>query len=489
MRAAGVGLLGAVAILLVATGLPAWIVVLAVALGGAVIGSLAGAFDIALLGAIPGRLIGLLENDLLQALPLFVLMGALLNRLPLADAVFRTARHALRRTGAGAPLAGLLLAVLLAPLCGSVGASASLLGRTVAPRLRAAGMAAAPTFALVATASTLGVVVPPSLVLILLGDTLMRAHTEALNLTGNAVRIVNTQDVFVGALIPAVLLLALCGAVVLQQARGATAEDAAAARERVPSRRDRVTAWVAVAGVAGLLATVTLGYLYAVEAAATGALACALYGIATGALTRAAWRAILDEAMALSGALFAVLIAATVFSLVFRGFGTDRWLGEVLRALPGGEPAALAAVLSILAACALVLDAFEILFVVMPVVMPPLLTVVEQPTWAGVLAMLVLQLSFLVPPFGYAVVITRAATATTLPGRAMARALRPYLVCQVIVLALVIALPALVWQRTPLSLGPASGEKPLSEDEQRRMLEQQLAAPPDAEPDAAAPAR
>ena len=480
MRATGVVLLVAVAGLLVWTGLPAWIVVLGVALGAAAFGSLAGVFDPSLLGAIPGRLIGLLENDLLQALPLFVLMGALLNRLPLADAVFRTVRHALRRTGAGAPLAGLLLGVLLAPLCGSVGASASLLGRTVASRLRAAGMDEGATFALVSTASTLGVVVPPSLVLILLGDTLMRAHTEALNVTGKAVRIVNTQDVFVGALVPAALLLALCVVVAWRSARAA----GALGPPDAPSRRERITAWCAIVGIGGLLAAVTLGYLYAVEAAAAGAMACIAYGVAGRVLTRATWRVVLDEAMALTGALFAVLIAATVFSLVFRGFGTDRWLAEVLTALPGGAPAALAAVLAILAACALVLDAFEILFVVMPVVMPPLLMVVDQPTWAGVLALLVLQLSFLMPPFGYAIVLTRQATSSTLPARTLARALRPYLACQIGVLALVVAVPALVWQRTPLSLGPARDERPLSDDEQRRLLERQLAPAP--EPDAGA---
>jgi len=482
MRATGMALLALVALLLAWTGLPAWVVVVAVALGGAALGSVVGAFDPVLLGAIPGRMIGLLENDLLQALPLFVLMGALLNRLPLADAVFATLRHAWRRTGSGASLAGLALAVLLAPLCGSVGASASLLGRAVAPRLRSAGVDEAGTFALVTTASTLGVVVPPSLVLILLGDALMRAHTEALNVTGKAVRIVNTQDVFVGALLPAALLLVLCALVAFRGARGVI--DAAGAP--APSRRERATAWIAIAGVGALLAAVTLGYLYAVEAAATGALACAAYGIATRTLTRAAWRRILDEAMALTGALFAVLVAATVFSLVFRGFGTDRWLAEVLSTMPGGEPVALAAVLGILAACALVLDAFEILFVVIPVVMPPLLMIVEQPTWAGVLALLVLQLSFMMPPFGYGVVLTRQAMGTRLPSLTLARALRPYVACQVMVLALVLAVPALVWQRTPLSLGPAR-EAPQSEEEQRRMLIEQLAPPPEPEPEPAAP--
>jgi TRAP-type mannitol/chloroaromatic compound transport system permease large subunit len=296
-------------------------------------------------------------------------------------------------------------------------------------------------------------------------------------------RIVNTQDVFTGALVPAALLLVLCALVAWRRARAAHEAAATAPQDAdVPSAKERVTAVFAIAAVGGLLAAVTLGYLYAVEAAATGALACVVYGMLIRALDRAAWREILDETIALTGALFAVLIAATVFSLVFRGFGTDRWLGEALAALPGGEPVALAAVLAILAACALVLDAFEILFVVIPVVMPPLLTLVDQPTWAGVLAMLVLQLAFLTPPFGYAVVLARTASRTTAPARVLARALRPYLLCQIVVLALVIAVPALVWQRVPLALTSPGGETPQSEEEQRRLLEQQLNVPAEPEP-------
>ena len=141
---------------------------------------------------------------------------------------------------------------------------------------------------------------------------------------------------------------------------------------------------------------------------------------------------------------------------------------------------ALAAVLGLLALCALVLDVFEILFVVMPVVLPPLLTVTDQPTWAGVLALLVLQQSFQVPPFGYAVVVTRHATG--LAPRGLARALAPYLGVQLAVLVLVLAVPALVWQRTPLTLGTTGVSH--SEDDERRMLEQQLEQlTPPAEPD------
>src|SRR5258706_1664541 len=139
MATAGVWMLVAVAALMVATGLPAWMMLIAIALAFSSAGVAVGAVPLPLLTSIPSRLLGLLENDLLQALPLYVLMGAMLNRLPLAAILFRTAGRALRWTGAGAPLAGLGLGVLLAPMNGSVGASAATLSRTILPRLAAAG--------------------------------------------------------------------------------------------------------------------------------------------------------------------------------------------------------------------------------------------------------------------------------------------------------------------------------------------------------------
>src|SRR5216683_969788 len=161
----------AVAVTLLATGLPAFAVLMGVSAVFATVGVLAGGIEYPLLTALPGRIIGLLETDLLQA-------------------------PALATLGLGA---------LLAPMNGSVGASVAMLSRSVAPKLARRGMPAAESTALVCVASTLGVVIPPSLVLILLGDAMMRAHTEATNVTKEMVRIVNTQDIFRGALVPAAL--------------------------------------------------------------------------------------------------------------------------------------------------------------------------------------------------------------------------------------------------------------------------------------------
>src|SRR5215813_10358458 len=170
---------------------------------------LTGGVPVAVLGSLSGRLVALLESDLLQALPLYVLMGVLLNRMSVAPAVFRALLWALPKRP-GAPLvAGLGLGALLGPMSGSVGASILALARAVEPSLCAAGVPAPLRQATVAVAGTLGVVVPPSLVLILLGDAMLSAHTLAINVTGRTDRVINTQDVLRAAIIPAALFLVL----------------------------------------------------------------------------------------------------------------------------------------------------------------------------------------------------------------------------------------------------------------------------------------
>lgn len=199
----------AVPAIMIGIGLPAFIAMIGVAVVFAAIGVLGGTIPLIWLSAMRARLVGLLESDLLQALPLFVLMGGLLNLLPLADIVFRALQRCGGRHPAAAAMAGLGLGALMAPMNGSVGASAMTLARVVVPRLVASGVASPERLAALAVASTLGVMVPPSLVLILFGDAMMRAHSEALNTTRALIRVINTQDVFHGALLPAALLFVL----------------------------------------------------------------------------------------------------------------------------------------------------------------------------------------------------------------------------------------------------------------------------------------
>lgn len=231
--------------------------------------------------------------------------------------------------------------------------------------------------------------VPPSLVLILLGNAMLRADTQAMNITGHLGVAINTQDVFRGALPPAAMFLVLTA--VLTWLIGRRATPPAGAR-LTPSERVRPRDWViaaaTVAFVLGLLIGVVLGYFYAVETAAAGGMALFVIGLVSRTLTMKVLGQVLHDTMAITGALFALLIGATTFTLVVRAFGTDRVITEIIQWVPCGGMGAVLAVMLVLWLCAFALDAFEIIFVVIPLVMPALLTRVDDAVWVSVLALL-----------------------------------------------------------------------------------------------------
>ena len=444
MPAFGLALLGLVGIAVIATGLPAALVLIGTACLGAAIAALSGDVSIGLLSALPQRLINLLESDLLQAIPLYVLMGALIDRLPLADALYRSTLAVLPRAPAAPAVSGILLGGLLGPMNGSVGASVLALSRTVEPRLAASGMPLHRRAALVTAASTLGVVVPPSLVLILLGDAMLSAHTIAVTATGRDDRVINTQDVFHGAMAPAALYFIACLGVAWWFNRAAKPEivDAGTAPAR-PTAREAAAAVVTVLTVLILLGGVALGYFYAVEAAAMGGFALLSAGIVSGRLPLAVLNAVLRDVLALTGSLFFLLAAATSLTLMLRILGTDQLVAHWVGAMPGGNLAAVAAVLGAIGLTALVLDAFEIIFVVVPIVIPPLLIRVDDAQWIAVLVLLTLQASFLNPLVGYAVMMTRTVLERPIAFTALLRPLSPYIATQAALLLLVLLLPQL----------------------------------------------
>ena len=420
MTATGLWMLLALGILIVGTGLPVWALLIGVASAFSAIGLITGAIDVNLLTAAPSRVIGLLEHDLLQALPLYVLVGMLLQRLAVADAIFSTLARLLRFTGAGVPLAALGTGALLAPMNGSVASSSALLSRVIAPRLQhLEHIGGAKSTALVAAAATIGVVVPPSLVLLLLGDAMLRAHLEAGNLPGANLagqRIVNTQDILSAALLPACAVLLLWALWLLMAYRqpfksSLTTVLAKKQPETHINSAQAATALIATAIIITLLGAVFTGAMFAVEAAATGCCLLIVTTLATRSLSATEWRGVVQGTLALTGALVALLVAATMFSLVFRGFGTDKWLANAL--LTSGWPPLLTAavILAVVALCACVLDAFEMIFVIIPVVAPPLIASLGDASQAAVLLLLLLQLSFVLPPMGYAVLMARAQAA------------------------------------------------------------------------------
>jgi tripartite ATP-independent transporter DctM subunit len=473
MEWAGLALLVLVGIGIVATGLPAAVVLIAVAIFGAILGVVAGAIDAMTLWALPSRLINLLENDLLQALPLYVTMGLLLDRLPIADALYRAGNAVLPRSPSAPLVSGMMLGALLGPMNGSVGASVLGLSRVVSPRLAAERIEAPRRHAIVAVASTLGVLVPPSLVLILLSDAMLSAHTIAVTVTGRSDRVVNTQDIFHAALVPGAIFLALCLALSWIAGRTATRLPA---RERLTAGQALLAA-TALVSLVVLLGGVALGYFYAVEAAAMGAFALLVAGLITGRLHGAVLNNLLSDAIALTGTLFSLLLGATTFTMVLRLLGTADLVGKMVSSIPGGDVAAVAVVLGLLGISAFVLDAFEIIFVVVPIVIPPLLIRIADARWIAVLVLLTLQSSFLLPPFGYALMMVRGVLNEPVAFRPFMRALAPFLAAQWLLLLLVLFFPQLTHLGRPADDRSRLPAATLSDDEFSKRLNEMIKLP------------
>ena len=461
----------ALGVLVTTTGLPVWALLLGTSSAFAIAGSLTGAVDFNVLSALSPRIVGLLESDLLQALPLYVFIGVLLQRIAVADSIFSTLVRILCRFGAQgsvSAVATFTVGSLIAPMSGSVGSSASLLSRLVAHRLR--HLPPARAIALVSAAATIGVVVPPSLVLILLGDAMLRAHLEASNLPGfslGSARIISTQDVFNAALLPAVTALLLWMIIAWRQGRFTEPNnriEQRATNENNVTGSQMAVAFTAIAVIVLLLAGVFTGKLFAVEAAATGGCLLIFATLVTRSLPWSAWREVLLDTLTLSGALFALLVGATTFSLVFRAFGTDRWLSElVLNSSLSPQLTALC-VLLFIALCASVLDAFEMIFVVIPIVAPALIAKLGDAQQAAVLLLLVLQTSFLIPPMGYAVLMVRSRGGLGNPSSsAIVKSLLPFILVQIAVTVCVFALPPIVHlldaPETAASSEPAKSEE------------------------------
>jgi TRAP-type mannitol/chloroaromatic compound transport system permease large subunit len=197
----------------------------------------------------------------------------------------------------------------------------------------------------------------------------------------------------------------------------------------------------------------------------------------TGRLRGAALNKVLNDAIALTGALFSLLVAATTFTMILRLLGTADIVGRVVSSIPGGEVAAVAVVLAVIGLSAFVLDAFEIIFVIVPIVIPPLLIRVADARWVSVLVLLTLQSSFLLPPFGYALMMVRGVLKEPVAFRAFLRALAPFLAAQWLLLVLVLLFPQLT------HLGQSAEDRsripaaPMSNEEYNKLLNEMIKLP------------
>jgi len=407
-------------------------------------GIISNSFDPALLGALPNRVYGTMTNATLMAVPLFVFMGVTLERSRIAEGLLQSMSSLFGNKPGGLGIAVVIVGALLAASTGIVGATVVTMGLLSLPTMLKAGYSPRIAAGTICATGTLGQIIPPSIALILLGDTLSNAYQQAQLTLGNYnSEAVSVGDLFVAALIPGfVLVLAYC-IYIFTVAKWHPESVPAADLQPVP-KSQLLRELVAPMGLITLvLGSILLGVATPTEAAAMGALGALVLALAKGQLSLSVARQISRSTLEVSAMVFMILIGATLFSLVFRGFGGEEMVHSFFESLPGGRYTALLVVMLFMFILGFVLDFIEITFVVVPIVGPILMLMGFDPVWLGILIAVNLQTSFLTPPFGFALFYLRGVAPESLPTSEIYRGVIPFIALQWLLMGSLIIWPEL----------------------------------------------
>ncbi|MEM1231375.1 MAG: TRAP transporter large permease subunit [Pseudomonadota bacterium] len=441
-------------------GYPVALTLAGVALLFALGGEAAGLFNLADLVFLPGRLFGTLTNNTLIAVPLFVFMGVVLEKTRIADNLLRSLSALFGKRPGGLGYAVLLVGTLLAASTGIVGATVVTMGLLALPAMLQQGYRPSLATGTLSATGTLGQIIPPSIALVLLGDVLSNAYQQAQLSQGVfAPKTVSVGDLFAGALVPGLVLVLLYFfyLFVISLARPGwmpaasdTANPGAAetTAESVPTTTARpgnllLSLTAPLLLILAVLGSILAGAATPTEAAGVGAVGALLLALATRTLSASVLGEVCRSTLNTTAMVFFILIGASIFALVFRGYGGDELVRGWFEAMPGGEWGALAVVMLIIFLLGFMLDFIEITFVVIPIVGPVLLSMGFDPVWLGVLIAVNLQTSFLTPPFGFALFYLRGVTPPEVPTAQMYRGVVPFIALQLLLLALLIVWPAL----------------------------------------------
>ncbi len=422
--------------LLLLTGFPVAFILSGVSLLFALIGVLFDFFDYSFLMAFPNRLFGVMGNQNLLAVPLFIFMGLILEKTKIAESLITDMNNLFNNTDSGLAISVVLVGALLAASTGIVGASVVTLGLLTYPVLVKNGYSASIASGTICAAGTLGQIIPPSLVLILLADVLSSSYQQAqLNMGIYSPETITIADLFVGAILPG-LILPILYVIYLKTLKIKTMD----------KKREKINL-VSIIYPLGLmfivLGSIILGVATPSEAAGLGALGAILIAYTRNNLSKSVLDQCVVDSVKLTSMVFMILIGAILFSLVFRGLEGEEFIHKFLIEMPDDKLLTLIIVLFIMFALGFILDFIEITFIVIPLVGPALFTLGYDPLWIGILIALVLQTSFITPPFGFSLFYLRGVLPSSVDTKEIYKGIIPFLVIQIILMAGVFIFPEL----------------------------------------------
>ena len=431
-------------------GYPVALTLAGMSLAFAVLGHAIGVMNFAILGALPQRIFGVMTNETLLAIPLFIFMGVMLERSRVAEELLETMGRLFGTLRGGLGLSVIIVGTLLAAAKGVVGATTVTMGLIVLPTMLRFGYDPRLAAGTVAATATLAQIFPPATVLVLLGDQLGNAYQAAQLSQGIfAPRSVNVSDLFAGALIPGFALVALyllyliAVAIFWPKAAPAMPPDSDAPRGMALARTLAEVLVAPLLLIFAVLGSILGGVATPTEAASIGAV---------GALLLAARKAglggimmpVVEKTTQIVSMIFLILIGATLFSLVFRALGGDDMVHRALSNLPGGVNGAVLAVMLAMFLLGFVMDAFEIIFVVVPIVAPPLLMMPGvDPVWLGIMMAVNLQTSYMHPPLGPTLFYLRGVAPPEITTRHIYVGIIPFVLIQLFALVVLWFVPGL----------------------------------------------
>ena len=430
--------------LVLMAGYPVALTLSGTALLFALVGSATGHFDMAFLLALPNRLFGTIENTTLIAVPLFIFMGVMLEKSRLSEDLLESMADLFGNFRSGLGISVVLVGALLAASTGIVGATVVTMGLMSLPTMLKRGYSPSQATGVIAATGTLGQIIPPSIALVLLGDTLSGAYQQAqLNMGIFTPKTVSVGDLFVGALIPGLLLVLFYCLYLIIFAKPALLENSSSTKtaNTLPLALKNLVPPVFL--IVTVLGSILMGLATPSEAAGVGAFGATFLAGIKGQLSIQKLREVAQNTTKVTSMVFLILIGAAIFSLVFRGFGGEELVEQFFSSLPGGVVGATLLVMVVIFLLGFILDFIEITFVVVPIVGPVLLAMGIDPVWLGVMIAINLQTSFLTPPFGFALFYLRGVAPESVETSDMYRGVIPFIGLQLLLLLLLSIWPQL----------------------------------------------
>ncbi|GKT11346.1 MAG: hypothetical protein ISEC1_P0310 [Thiomicrorhabdus sp.] len=441
-------LLFAVIFIALLTGFPVAFTLAGTSLLFALIANAFGAFDMAFLQSIPSRIFGIMSNQILIAVPLFIFMGVMLEKSKMAEGLLNTMDEVMRGIKGGLGIAVILVGMLLAASTGIVGATVVTMGLLALPTMLKQGYCPKIASGTICASGTLGQIIPPSIVLILLGDVLSSSYQQAqLNQGIFSPESLSVGDLFIGALFPGMILVVMYMLYIFYKA--VTRPDLIPNHIGEPVKpglagRVLKSLLPPLALILLVLGSILGGVATPTEAASLGALGALVLALASRQLNLSTLNAVMRDTLQVTSMIFMIFIGAAFFSLVFKGLGGDELITELLTDLPGGVFTAMLIVMALMFILGFFLDFIEITYVVVPVVAPILLMMGVDPIWLGIMIAINLQTAFLTPPFGFALFYLKGVAPPELKTTDLYKGTIPFILIQLSVLVLIAIWPEIV---------------------------------------------